>query len=77
MDSLSPNSFSRKKSALSRFLPGQLPSKAIDEFQEIWKEVYGEDIARSEASFKAHQLLALLTLLTQMPSDKPSAQQHQ
>lgn len=42
----------------------QLPEKAIDEFQTLWKEHYGEDLLRDEAVGRARQVFSLVQLLT-------------
>jgi hypothetical protein len=52
----------------NRILPNQLPGKAIDEFQTLWEQHYGTELSRKEATLRAHQLLALLQLIT-----KPAA----
>lgn len=49
-----------------------LPPHAIDEFQALWKEHYGQELPREDAAQRAHQLFTLVRLLVQNPpSPKP------
>jgi hypothetical protein len=54
-------------------LPLQLPPKAVDEFQALWKKTYGTALPRDLAIVRAHQLIALLQLLT----DDTARKEHQ
>jgi hypothetical protein len=58
----------------------QISEEAIEEFVLIYKEEYGEDISRAEASEMAHRLLTLYELLAQpVPgehNDSPRPTQH-
>ena len=40
-----------------------LPEKAIDEFQALWREHYGEELPREEAVGRAHQVFTLIAML--------------
>jgi hypothetical protein len=53
----------------------QLPPKAIDEFQVLWKKHFGQELPREEAILRAHQTLIMLRLLSEpLPERGPAAQ---
>lgn len=41
----------------------QLHERAIDEFQNLWREHYGEDLPREEAVGRAHQVFTHIAML--------------
>ena len=45
----------------------QLPPKAIDEFQALWKEHYGTELSREDATMRAHQVFTLVRMLVERP----------
>lgn len=45
-----------------------LPLQAIDEFQVLWKQRYGVELSRDEATLRAHQVFTLVRMLTQKGS---------
>lgn len=60
---------------MHNLLPSQLPTQAIDEFQTLWKKHYGTELSREEATTRAHQLLALLQIITEtIPETKSSSE---
>jgi len=56
---------------LSNFIGG-LPPEAIKQFQEIYKEEFGEEISEDEARTIGKRLINLIKLLRQRPPQKPS-----
>lgn len=44
-----------------------LPPHAIDEFQALWRQHYGTELSREDASQRAHQLFTLVRLVVQTP----------
>lgn len=51
----------------------RIPDQALDEFIEIYKEEFGEDISRREAGEVASRLLALYELLARkLPNERKS-----
>jgi hypothetical protein len=45
----------------------RISDEALDEFIEIYREEFGEDISRNEASEMAIRILTLYTLLSKKP----------
>ena len=45
-----------------------LPPQAIQEFQALWKERYGEELPDEEAAARAHQVFTLVKMLVEPPA---------
>jgi len=44
-----------------------LPPHAIDEFQALWKNHYGTELSREEATQRAHQVFTMVRMIVQTP----------